>query len=98
MPDGSPHTVIAHFANPCPAPQDLGRLSVALIAGAVLAAVLGSQNMLTWVEDCPPSPITDSAIAAVGAWHDGIGRLGLDSLHRDLRHAERRQEGRADEM
>jgi len=98
MPNGSPHTLVTAFTASAPAPQDLPRLSLALIAGLVLAAVLGSQNLLTWVEDCPPSPLTDSAIAAAEAWQNGIARLGLDAVHRDLRRAERRLEGHAEEM
>jgi len=39
------------------------RLNPALITGLILAAVLGSRNLLTWIEYCPSSPVTDSADA-----------------------------------
>jgi hypothetical protein len=64
-------------------------MTLALLGGAMLAAVLGTDNLVTWVEDWPPSPITDSAIGAVHAWRGWSERLGLASVHPSLRQAER---------
>jgi len=76
------------------------RISLGLLAGALLAAVLGSGNLVIWAEEWPDLPFGDQGLAAVRAWHDGCRRLGLADLHPWLRQRERDLEqvgwGRAD--
>ena len=69
------------------------RLITALLTGALVAVLFGSQNIVIWVEDWPPSPMTDEALEAALAWKETADRLHLADLHPWLRQAERSLEG-----
>lgn len=68
----------------------LHRVIVALLAGFLVAAALGSDNILTAVEDWPPGGFTDTALDLANGWNQGMTRLGLTRLYPWLRNTERR--------
>jgi len=67
----------------------LRRLAALILAGSLTGLALGSANLVVWVEDWPPGPLTDRALAGAHGWHDWMGRLGLDRVHPAIRAAER---------
>ena len=68
----------------------LHRVTLALLAGALVAAALGSENMMTAVEDWPPGRITDTTLELANDWNQGMITLGLTQIYPWLRNTERR--------
>lgn len=78
--------------------RGFGRVAAAVVSGTLLAAMLGSANIQTSVQDWPPSPLTDHAIAASDAWNAAMESIGFARLHPWLRHLERQFEGTSDDQ
>ena len=61
-------------------------------AGAVSAAMVGSDILLIWAFNLPLwlGPIRDAAVDAAGGWHAAMQAIGLADLHPAVRDAFRR--------
>lgn len=63
-----------------------------MLACALFGTLFGARNILLWVEDWPPSPLTDHSLGLANKWMEATNRICLGDLHAHLRHAERRLE------
>ena len=84
-----PSPIAAASAAATPPDRAVTRLVTLVLGGALAGMLLGSANLLTWVEDWPPGPLTDRALPLAHAWHEAMQATGLARLHPALREAER---------
>ena len=60
--------------------RSLPKVSVAIMACALSAALLGSEAMLDWAEALPVHPISDFVVAAAAQWRETTQALGVGDL------------------
>ncbi|HLY56607.1 MAG TPA: hypothetical protein VKS60_13675 [Stellaceae bacterium] len=75
------------------APASLRRVSYGIAVAALVALLLGSKPLLTWINELPIGPVSDLMLSAAQAWDDTAEAVGLTWFGDTIRDRRKQFEG-----